>query len=52
MYAPCIMKELIIYIHIICNSTITSAPGHEHGYNGLWYGCTTDFTGTDSVSHT
>ncbi len=30
-YAPCIIRKLIIYTHIIWNSTITSAPGHEHG---------------------
>ncbi len=29
------VPKLIVYTHIICNSTITSAPGHEHGYNGL-----------------
>ncbi len=34
-YAPYIIRKLKIYIHIICNSTITAAPGHEHGYNGL-----------------
>ncbi len=51
MYTPCILK-LIIYTHIICNSTITSAPGHEHGYDGLGYGCMTGFTRTDMLFHT
>ncbi len=52
IYAPCIIRKLIIYTHIICNSTITSAPGHEHGYSGIVYGCTTGFTRTDLVSYT
>ncbi len=26
---------------------ITSAPGHENGYNGLWYGCMTGFPRTN-----
>ncbi len=34
-------------IHIICNSAITSAPGHEHSNGGLWYGRMTRFTRID-----
>ncbi len=41
-----VLFKLIIYTHIICKSTITSAPGHEHGYNGLWYDRMTGFTST------
>ncbi len=42
MYVPCSSmyyegnKYIYIYLHvthIICNSAITSAPGHEYGYN-------------------
>ncbi len=51
-YVPCIMKKVILYTQIIYNCTITSAPGHEHGYNGLWYDRMTGFIRTDLVSHT
>ncbi len=47
-----LLKTLIIYTHIICNSKSTSAPGHEHGYNELWYDRMTGFTRTYLVSHT
>ncbi len=30
-----VLRKLLLYTHIIFNSTITSAPGHEHGYGGL-----------------
>ncbi len=52
---PVLWSKLIIYTHIICNSAITSAPGHKQvatGYDVLWYGCTTGFTRTDLLSHT
>ncbi len=49
---PILWRKLIIYNHIMCNSTIMSAPEHEDGYSGLWYGCTTRFTTTNLLSHT
>ncbi len=42
----------LINSHIICNCTITSAPGHDYGYSGSGYDCTTGFTSTNLVSHT
>ncbi len=52
IYNHIIWRQLLIYNHIICSCTITSAPGNEHGYNGLWYGCMTSFIRTEVVSHT
>ncbi len=37
MHNVCIMRELDTHTltHILCNSTITSIPGHEHGNSGF-----------------
>ncbi len=47
---PELWRKLILYSYIVCNSAITSTPGHEHDYNGLWYDRTTGVTRTDLVS--
>ncbi len=42
----CAPQRMLMYP----NSTITSAPGYEHGYNGLYYRI--GFTRIGLVSHT
>ncbi len=49
---PILSRKLRICTHMISNSAITFAPGHEHCNGELWGGCMTRFTRTGLVSHT